>query len=211
MHSCKNSFASKIESLDRSWPILKKLLIFWNYNYVAESISGKLISNTILTPECRYNQYSSFHEGRYITINCNKHISSFGPSATLHQSLPLTDPACRSGHRSADRWASIRCQTQLLLRPRATMLLSLPHNCYRERLKKWSSRRNRITMLPRTIRIISVHELLIKTTKRRRDRTNHSTATAAITSNRIEMRSLNRHSGVRIVLLINFPDIDSAT
>ena len=53
MHSCKNSFASKIESLDRSWPILKKLLIFWNYNYVAESISGKLISNTILTPECR--------------------------------------------------------------------------------------------------------------------------------------------------------------
>ena len=59
MHSCKYSFASKIESLDRSWPILKKLLIFWNYNYVAESISGKLISNTILTPECRIrNTYS---------------------------------------------------------------------------------------------------------------------------------------------------------
>ena len=57
MHSCKYSFASKIESLDRSWPILKKLLIFWNYNYVAESISGKLISNTILTPECRIYCY----------------------------------------------------------------------------------------------------------------------------------------------------------
>lgn len=45
-------------------------------------------------------------------------------------------------------------------------------------------------MLPTTMRIISVHELLMNTTKRRRDKTNHSTATAAITRNRIEMRSL---------------------
>lgn len=45
-------------------------------------------------------------------------------------------------------------------------------------------------MLPRMIRIISHIETPMNTTNRRRDRTNHSTSTAATTSSRMEIRSL---------------------